>query len=54
MAKDYDEAAASALLKDRNIKFVIDLNKGNASTKILTNDISHEYIKINALYRKQK
>jgi len=54
MAKDYDEAAASALLKERNIKFIIDLNKGNATTKILTNDISYEYIKINALYKKQK
>ncbi len=54
MAKDYDETAAAALLKERNIKFLIDLNTGNASARILTNDISYEYIKINALYKKQK
>ncbi|MBN1298391.1 MAG: bifunctional glutamate N-acetyltransferase/amino-acid acetyltransferase ArgJ [Actinobacteria bacterium] len=54
MAKDYDEDAAFALLKERHIRFYIDLNSGNDSSRILTNDITYEYIKINALYKKQK
>jgi len=54
MAVDYDEEHAGKLLKDREIKFTINLNSGYESAKILTNDISSEYIKINALYKKQK
>jgi N-acetylglutamate synthase/N-acetylornithine aminotransferase len=54
MATDYDNEHANRLLKDKHIKFIINLNSGSGSAKILTNDISNEYIKINALYKKQK
>ena len=54
VAANYDEEHAGRLLNDRYINFVINLNSGHGSAKVLTNDISSEYIKINALYKKQK
>ncbi|MBM3712953.1 MAG: bifunctional glutamate N-acetyltransferase/amino-acid acetyltransferase ArgJ, partial [Actinobacteria bacterium] len=54
MAVNYDEEQAGRLLKERYINFTINLNTGSGSARILTNDISNEYIKINALYKKQR
>jgi len=54
MAVNYDEEQAGRLLKERYINFTINLNTGSGSARIFTNDISNEYIKINALYKKQR
>jgi len=51
---DFNEDKANEVLKKRNICFTINLNIGSSYSKILTSDISYEYIKINALYKKQK
>jgi glutamate N-acetyltransferase/amino-acid N-acetyltransferase len=42
---------ASLLLKQRDIRIVIDLHKGKGSAVVLTCDLSCEYVKINAAYR---
>jgi len=54
VAADYDEERANRHLKEKHIRFLVDLNSGDACSRILTNDITYEYIKINAFYRKQK
>lgn len=54
MAVDYDEEEASRYMHERHIRFEINLNTGNYSAVILTNDITYEYIKINAFYKKQR
>ena len=54
MAVEYDEESAGRLLHDRYIRFEINLNSGNCNSVILTNDITYEYIKINAFYKKQR
>ena len=53
-ANDFDIEHGNRLMKDKNLKFVVDLKAGNDSVKIYTNDISYDYIKINAEYKKQK
>ncbi|MCX7914024.1 MAG: bifunctional glutamate N-acetyltransferase/amino-acid acetyltransferase ArgJ [Thermodesulfovibrionales bacterium] len=42
---------ANEALKNREIFLKVDLNIGSASTKVLTCDLSEDYIKINAEYR---
>jgi glutamate N-acetyltransferase/amino-acid N-acetyltransferase len=54
MAIDYDEENAGKLLRERHIRFEINLNSGSHDAVILTNDITYEYIKINAFYKKQR
>jgi glutamate N-acetyltransferase / amino-acid N-acetyltransferase len=54
MSVDFDEAQANNLLKERYISFNINLNCGQHSARILTNDITYEYIKLNAFYKKQQ
>jgi glutamate N-acetyltransferase / amino-acid N-acetyltransferase len=54
MAVDFDEGHANNLLKERYISFNINLNCGLQSSRILTNDITYEYIKLNAFYKKQQ
>jgi len=39
------------LMKEKEIKFTVDLNCGKEKFKVLTADLSFDYIKINALYR---
>ncbi len=51
---DFDEIKANELLKQKNISFKINLNLGKYCAKVLTSDITYEYIKINAFYKKQK
>jgi glutamate N-acetyltransferase/amino-acid N-acetyltransferase len=54
MSVDFDEGYANNLLKERYISFKIELNNGRQSARILTNDITYEYIKLNAFYKKQQ
>jgi glutamate N-acetyltransferase / amino-acid N-acetyltransferase len=54
MSVDFDEVRANALLKERYISFNVNLNCGQQSARILTNDITYEYIKLNAFYKKQQ
>jgi glutamate N-acetyltransferase/amino-acid acetyltransferase len=54
MSVDFDEEHANRLLKERYISFNIGLNCGHQSARILTNDITYEYIKLNAFYKKQQ
>ena len=54
MAVDFDNESAERLIIERNVDFNINLNMGSSGARILTNDISYEYIKINALYKKQQ
>lgn len=42
---------AGDVLKGNNIKIVIDLHIGKASAKVLTCDMTEEYIRVNAAYR---
>ena len=37
-------------MRKKEIKIIIDLKKGKYESFMLTNDIGHEYIKINSLY----
>jgi glutamate N-acetyltransferase/amino-acid N-acetyltransferase len=53
-AKEFDKEAANRLMHEKNIEFKINLNSGKHDAEILTNDITYEYIKINAFYKKQK
>ncbi len=46
-----DEKVNEYLRKNREIKIIIDLNCGRSSYSVLTNDLSEEYVRINALYR---
>jgi glutamate N-acetyltransferase / amino-acid N-acetyltransferase len=45
------DRAAAKVLKGNHIKIVIDLHIGKASAKVLTCDMTEEYIKVNADYR---
>lgn len=45
------EAAASLCMKNREFKVVIGLNQGRHSDTILTSDLTHDYVSINAAYR---
>jgi glutamate N-acetyltransferase/amino-acid N-acetyltransferase len=45
------EKEATAALKQRDIKIVIDLRKGKGEATVWTCDLSYEYVKINAAYR---
>ncbi len=45
------ERDAALLLKQRDVKIIIDLHKGKASATVWTCDMSYEYVKINAAYR---
>ena len=38
------------IMRKKEIKIIIDLKKGKYESFMLTNDIGHEYIKINSLY----
>lgn len=46
-----DKNANKYLGKNKEIKIIINLNKGKASAKVLTCDLTEKYIKINAEYR---
>ena len=48
---DYDEAAASAVVKKEFIPIRVDVGVGRGSATVWTCDLTHEYISINADYR---
>lgn len=50
-AVDFDEEAAKELLKAKEVKLLIKLNKGVFSDHVWTCDLSYDYVKINASYR---
>jgi glutamate N-acetyltransferase/amino-acid N-acetyltransferase len=45
------DGEAGEVLRGKYIKIVIDLNIGKSSAKVLTCDMSEEYIRVNAAYR---
>ena len=50
-APGYTEAAGSAVMAREEIPIRIDLGRGEASATVWTNDLSHDYVSINANYR---
>lgn len=48
---DYDEAAASAYMKNKELVIAVDLGLGSAAKTVWTCDLTHRYIDINADYR---
>ena len=49
-AAGFDEAAAHAVMTDREYTITIDLGEGDASCRFLTCDLTAEYVQINADY----
>jgi glutamate N-acetyltransferase/amino-acid N-acetyltransferase len=50
-ALEFDEKAASKILKEKEVKITIDLKSGTFSDRMWTCDFSYDYIKINGSYR---
>jgi glutamate N-acetyltransferase/amino-acid N-acetyltransferase len=50
-AAEYEEAAAAAYMKGREIVIRIDVGVGEASSHVWTCDLTHDYVSINADYR---
>ena len=48
---DYDEAKASAYMKNQDLVITVDLGLGTAAKSVWTCDLTHRYIDINADYR---
>jgi len=51
---DFDKKKTAQMMRDSFLRFKVDLNSGNFKAKILTNDITYDYIKMNAEYKKQR
>ncbi len=47
---EIDQSKAEAILKNNEIKFIIDLNQGKEKGITWTSDLSIDYVKINAMY----
>ncbi|WP_374765068.1 bifunctional glutamate N-acetyltransferase/amino-acid acetyltransferase ArgJ [Yunchengibacter salinarum] len=47
----YDEAAAAAHMRERHVRFTLDLGMGDGRATVWTTDLTHGYIDINADYR---
>lgn len=52
MTTDYDEDRATEILSPASISFVADMNQGSESATAWGCDLTYDYIKINAEYRK--
>jgi glutamate N-acetyltransferase/amino-acid N-acetyltransferase len=50
-AAEYDEDAAAAYMKGREILIRINVGVGKASSHVWTCDLTHDYVSINADYR---
>lgn len=48
---DYDEADATAAVKEHEVALAIDLGQGPAAATVLTCDLTADYVRINADYR---
>ena len=51
---DFDKKKTAHMMRESFLRFKIDMNSGKHRARILTNDITYDYIKINAEYRKQR
>lgn len=51
IAQNYDESELTKVMKNKEITIKVSLNNGDKAEKVYTNDLSYEYIKINAEYR---
>ena len=50
-AADYTEAAGQAVMDKPEFRILVRLGRGEAQTRVLTCDLSYDYVKINAEYR---
>jgi glutamate N-acetyltransferase / amino-acid N-acetyltransferase len=50
-AADYTEAAGRAVMAEKEILIRVALGRGQAGTRVLTCDLSYDYVRINAEYR---
>jgi glutamate N-acetyltransferase/amino-acid N-acetyltransferase len=50
-APDYTEEAGQAVMQAREITIRVEMGRGSTSIKVLTCDLSYDYVKINAEYR---
>jgi glutamate N-acetyltransferase/amino-acid N-acetyltransferase len=50
-AMDYTEQAGASVMSRDELTIRIDLGRGDADTRVLTCDLSYDYVKINAEYR---
>ncbi|MES9903352.1 MAG: bifunctional glutamate N-acetyltransferase/amino-acid acetyltransferase ArgJ, partial [Sedimenticola sp.] len=48
---EYTEAAGQAVMDRDEFTIAVELNRGEISTRVLTCDLSYDYVKINAEYR---
>ncbi len=48
---DYAEAAGQAVMQQAEFAIRVDLGRGNAEARVLTCDLSYDYVRINAEYR---
>ena len=51
MGIEFDRIYTEKLMKEKEIKFTVDLSYGKEEFSVMTTDLSFDYIKINALYR---
>jgi glutamate N-acetyltransferase/amino-acid N-acetyltransferase len=49
--KDFDACSAHETMQNRDFRISMDLGMGNAKAVVLTSDLSHDYVSINASYR---
>lgn len=50
MGVEFDRVYTEKLMKEKEVKFTVDLSYGKEEFSVLTTDMSFDYIKINALY----
>jgi glutamate N-acetyltransferase/amino-acid N-acetyltransferase len=49
--EEFNSEHTEKLMKQKEIKFTVDMNEGKYGFKVLTADLSFDYVRINALYR---
>jgi len=50
MGVEFDRVYTEKLMKEKEVKFTVDLSYGKEEFSVMTTDLSFDYIKINALY----
>lgn len=50
-APEYSEARGQAVMREAEIKLLVDLGLGGEQARVWTTDLSHDYVRINAEYR---
>jgi glutamate N-acetyltransferase/amino-acid N-acetyltransferase len=50
-AADYTEQAGASVMRRDEFTIRVSLGRGEAQTRVVTCDLSHDYVKINAEYR---